>query len=290
MNTSYERLLHLHYCSYGSFKLIKKIFDKDPEFKQIYEMSPKEVELHYGATYKQSTVLLQNMKRFTIEKVKKNLQERNIHVTTIFQRDYPPLLKQIYDPPWVLYYQGDLSILHNFLPISVVGTRHPSKYAYYELKQLIKPLIEHGFIIISGLALGIDKFSHEIAMNDNGKTAAVCAFGFENVYPRSNLSLFDSLKQSQLVISEYPPYVQPKKWHFPERNRIISGLSMCTLIVEAKEKSGSLITADLAMQQNRDVLALPGRLSQRESVGTNRLIQQGAKLILSVEDILEEYF
>ncbi len=280
----------MHYCSYGDFRLIKKIYDLDPSFTKIYDLHSDEVQSFFKLTGKQSAIMKQNMNRFSIEQISESLEVKKINVTTIFDKEYPSLLKQIYDPPWVLYCKGNLSLLAHPMLLSVVGTRHPTKYAYDELKILLPPLIEKNITIVSGLAIGIDQYAHEITLNALGKTIAVCAFGFDHIYPRSNATLFHTLSDSQLVLSEYPPFVKAKKWHFPERNRIISGLSLSTLIVEAKERSGSLITADTALQQNRDVFALPGRLSQEESLGTNHLIQQGAKLILSADNILEEYF
>lgn len=140
--------------------------------------------------------------------------------------------------------------------LSVVGTRHPSEHAWVEMKSILEPVIKKGITIVSGLALGIDRMAHELAVAHSGKTAAVLGYGLDHVYPAANKKIFTELKEKRLLISEYPPYIKPQKWHFPERNRIISGLSPAVFVVEAKERSGSLITAELAVRQNRDVLAV----------------------------------
>lgn len=154
---------------------------------------------------------------------------------------------------------------------------------------VLPPLIQNGWIVVSGLAKGIDAEAHRLCLRHHGETIAVIAGGLYYMYPPENESLFRQLATTQLIISEYPPFVRPQTWHFPMRNRIISGLSLGTLVVQAKERSGSLITAHFALQQGREVFAIPGDITTKEALGTNRLIQQGAKLILSSEDIEEEF-
>ncbi|MDQ0253725.1 DNA processing protein [Evansella vedderi] len=290
MKNRIDNLLKLHYCCRGDYQLVKKLSTLDPQFSSI-DIFTKDLltnQLHIPP--KQSSQIIHSFQSVKIEKLKAYYEEKRIQYFTVFDKEYPSLLKSIYDPPWVLYYQGDKSLLkasNRFL--SVVGTRHPSDYVYNELKDILSPVIESGLVIVSGLALGIDRMAHELAIEKMGKTIAVLGYGHDFVYPKSNETLFHYLKENQLVISEYPPFVRPQKWFFPQRNRIISGLSEATFVVEAKEKSGSLITSDLAIQQGRDVFALPGRISNVESKGTNQLIQEGAKMVLSPNDILEEY-
>jgi DNA processing protein len=148
--------------------------------------------------------------------------------------------------------------------------------------------VENGVVIVSGLANGIDTLAHEHAMKNGGKTIAVIAGGVYHIYPKENAELAKEMMKSQLVISEYPPDTKPLRWHFPARNRIISGLSNGTFIIEAKRKSGSLITANYAVNEGREVFSLPGSIFNQNSLGTNDLIKQGAKLVMSSEDILEE--
>ncbi|MBU9714567.1 DNA-processing protein DprA [Bacillus tamaricis] len=245
---------------------------------------------HCRFSKKQAETFKKLLDQVNCEKLLMEYDKRGIKFLTIFDNDYPPLLKAIFDPPYVLYFQGNKQLLNHPNYLSVVGTRHPSEYIKPELEQILLPIIKKNIVIVSGLALGIDKMAHELSIAHGGSTIAVLAYGLYSIYPKSNEELFHMIRQNHLLLTEYPPYIRPQKWQFPERNRLISGLSKATFVVEATEKSGSLITGDLALQQNREVFALPGRISNKESKGTNLLIQEGAKMILHPNDIMEEYF
>ncbi|WP_078595566.1 DNA-processing protein DprA [Evansella clarkii] len=284
-----ERIVHLHYCSSGNHRFLAAIAKSDPSFTTVYSLSPNSLASLTGVNHDKAGKFLNLLHSVSLNKLKRSYIDKGISYVTVFDENYPPMLKNIYDPPWVLYYHGNFKHVTAGAALSVVGTRHPSEYAWVEMKSILEPVIKKGVTIVSGLALGIDRMAHELAVAHSGKTAAVLGYGLNYMYPAANKKVFNELKENQLLITEYPPYIKPQKWHFPERNRIISGLSPAVFVVEAKERSGSLITAELAVQQNRDVLALPGRISSPESAGTNRLIQEGAKIILSAEDILEEY-
>lgn len=284
-----ENLLLLHYCCSGNYGQIKKFYDYDPTFSSIFSMTDTEMQKHLRISKARAQKLVALLQTIKIDQLRQSLKKKNICYTTVFQDNYPPRLKEIYDPPWVLYYIGNSSFLTYTPSLSVVGTRHPSEYVQTELNMIISAELCKQIMIVSGLALGIDTMAHEIALNRNGRTIAVLGSGLDYIYPRGNMELFHRLKEEQCIITEYPPFVRPQKWQFPERNRIISGISEATLVVEAKVKSGSLITSELALQQNRDVFAMPGRISNQTSSGTNKLIQDGAKPILSANDILEEY-
>ncbi|AIM17690.1 MULTISPECIES: DNA-processing protein DprA [Neobacillus] len=212
----------------------------------------------------------------------------DITVITIFDKQYPPYLKEIYQPPWALFAKGDLSILEQEPKLAVVGSRQATQYGKNAIRMIFPELIEKGVVIVSGLAKGIDAFAHECAMNYGGRTIAVIAGGFYHIYPKDNMNLALNMMKTQLVLSEYPPDTKPQRWQFPARNRIISGLSRGTLIIEAKRKSGSLITANYAVNEGREVFSLPGSIFNPYSTGANELIQQGAKLITKASDILEE--
>lgn len=194
---------------------------------------------------------------------------------------YPKLLGEIYRPPTPLYLQGEIPAPP---AIAVVGTRRPSNYGQQAAELLVARLIKANLTIISGLAVGIDTIAHKTALQAGGSTVAVIAGGFNHIYPAQNLSLAKEIT----LISEHPPHIKPLRQYFPARNRIISGLSLGTVIIEAGEKSGALITARFALEQNREVFALPGSIFSPNSQGTNRLIQQGAKLITNAQDILDE--
>src|SRR3989344_4697403 len=205
-------------------------------------------------------------------------------------RDYPRVLKEIHNAPKQLYVRGELPKDHN-LNFAIVGTRAASDYGKTLAFKIAKELAELGFNIISGLALGIDTQAHLGALEGKGKTTAVMGSAIDDnsIYPSENLNLVKKIISSGgAVISEYEPGTKSEIWFFPERNRIIAGLSRGVLVVEAPEKSGALITARAALEQNREVFAIPGSIFSKNSYGTNTLIKSGAKMVTAVDDILEE--
>ena len=212
---------------------------------------------------------------------------KNYYIITIFDSMYPPSLKGIPDAPLVLYCLGDLTLLQQNKLLSVIGTRKPTATAPQKLLKVVSPLIEQNWAIVSGMAYGIDSLAHQLALHMQGKTIAILGSGFHHIYPKENMTLFWNIVENGLVLSEYPPYVKPKKYQFPERNRIISGLSYGTLVIEAKEKSGTLITVDQALEQGKEVFAIPDSLFVEEAAGCLKLIDQGAKLVTNAEDIIE---
>jgi DNA processing protein len=200
--------------------------------------------------------------------------------------DYPDLLRQIPDPPLLLYVKGDVSAAAN--PIAVVGSRRATRYGMAASQRLSAQLAAAGIAVVSGLALGIDTAAHKGALMAGGKTVAVLGSGLLRIYPPENEDLFHQIVQNGAVISEFALTAAPEARHFPQRNRIISGLSRGVVVVEAAARSGALITARLAAEQNREVFAVPGSIQSAMSGGTHLLIQQGAKLVAQVSDILEE--
>lgn len=202
---------------------------------------------------------------------------------------FPPLLKEIPAAPEELFIRGAADLLSHKDCIAVVGTRMMTSYGKQVLEQIIPGLVRAGAVIVSGLAFGIDAYSHEVALRNGGKCIAVFGCGVDMIYPKSNQMLAEKILQNGgALISEYPSGTSARKEHFPARNRIISGLSRATIVVEAKEKSGSLITARFALQQNRDLFAIPGNIFQAHQQGTNTLIAQGASPIISSEDLLRQ--
>lgn len=225
------------------------------------------------------------------DKIAAQIQKEKINVATIFDDDYPLLLKEIYAPPMVLYYRGDIKILNGQAPaLAVVGSRRISTYGKTVTPGLLIPAIKSGVLIISGLAHGIDALAHQLALENGGQTAAILGSGlaWDYLYPKFNKQLAEKIIQnSGALISEFPPFTLAQKFNFPRRNRIISGLAKATLIIEASEKSGALITAGYALEQNREVMAVPGNINQPNSLGANNLIKKGAKAITKAEDIFE---
>jgi len=284
-----ERLLQLHHCKGIGWKSIFRLLQVDPTLLSIYELSPNKAQTLLQISNTNAKLFINDLHSLKNQSMLKHYNDKNIHVITIFDREYPELLKQIYDPPWVLYLEGNINILNETRFLGVVGTRNPTHYGYLSMEKVLVPLIKKGWVIISGLAMGIDTKAHQLSLEHNGSTIAVIAGGLHHIYPKCNQKLASEITGSNLIISEYPPDSFPEKWQFPMRNRIISGLSSGTIIIEAQERSGSLITANLALQQGREVFAIPGPIHVKTSIGTNQLIQAGAKLVLNSEDITAEF-
>jgi DNA processing protein len=200
---------------------------------------------------------------------------------------YPPLLREIVDPPFALFYRGDLSLLQQPM-VALVGSRRASPYGMNAAAHLARQLVSAGIVIVSGLARGIDAASHTAALEASGKTIAVLGTGIDLVYPRSHARLTRAIADGGLILTEFPPGTPPLAANFPIRNRVISGITLGTVIVEATSRSGSLITARTAAEQGREVFAVPGSIFSAGSEGTHRLVQYGAKLVHDANDILEE--
>lgn len=217
------------------------------------------------------------------------MEKTNIDIISIEDKEYPSLLKNIYSPPLNLYIRGNKEVL-NMPSIAIVGCRNASSYGINIAQDFAYNLSKNGFNIVSGLAKGIDSYAHLGAVKAKEKTTAVLGNGLDTIYPKENLELAENILSSGgAIISEYPLGTRPEKMNFPARNRIISGMCNGVLVVEAKEKSGTLITLDFALEQGRDVFAIPGNINSENSFGTNDIIKQGAKLVTSWEEIVEEY-
>jgi DNA processing protein len=219
----------------------------------------------------------------------KYIENYAIRYITYLDDDYPALLKSIYSPPIVLYYRGDLVNALSEWNLGVVGTRKPTEYGKAMTESIVAPISKAGVTILSGLAYGIDTVAHKTAVKANGKTIAVMAHGVETIYPPQNRGLAEKILEKGAIISEYEPGSKMERWNFVARNRIISGLSQGVLIAEGPLTSGALLTAKFALEQNRDVYALPGQINIPNAEGPNHLIKNGAKLVTTAEDILLDF-
>ncbi|MEN6348100.1 MAG: DNA-processing protein DprA [Syntrophomonas sp.] len=216
------------------------------------------------------------------------LEQKGIRLLCIEDSDYPEMLKNIPNPPYILYLKGELNI-NAQCRIAVVGSRKATVYGKKTAFRIGKELAVHGMEVVSGMARGIDTQAHLGALDAGGGTIAVLGSGLNNIYPRENYKLYERICESGLVMSEFSLDTRPEPGNFPNRNRLISGLCRGVVVVEAKVKSGALITADFALEQGRDVFAVPGPIDSEYSEGTNNLIKQGAQLITGADDILQEY-
>jgi DNA processing protein len=218
-----------------------------------------------------------------------NLAKENISVLKLGDENYPRLLSKIHNPPLLIYQKGDFDL--NAAPIiSIVGSRVCTDYGARAAENFARELCQAGFFVASGMAMGIDSFAHKGTLFASGKTIAVLGNSLdeESIYPKINLSLSQEISSSGALLSEYPPKTSAGPMTFPARNRIVAGISLGTLVVEAGEKSGALITAQMALDAGREVFAVPGPIYSSASLGTNRLIQKGAKTVITIKDILEE--
>ena len=266
--------------------LFKRLINRFNSPDAVFQASVEELLQVEGISARQAAAI-QNFK--TPESLKRELaqiDQKKINVTTLTDPAYPALLREIPDPPPYLYVSGNLD--GSPRNIAVVGSRNATEYGISITQKLCADLATFGITIISGMAIGIDSAAHQGALAARGRTIAVLGSGLNNIYPAENLNLFKRISESGAVISEFALSTKPEAHNFPIRNRVISGMSLGTVVVEATRKSGSLITARLAAEQNREVFAVPGSIQSFKSAGTHTLIKQGAKLVENAQDVLEE--
>ncbi len=256
--------------------------------EEIYNMNEKQLK-KAGLTRKMARHL-SDKDLSEVEAIKERCKEVGIRILTLDSPYYPQKLKEIPDPPCVLYVRSRERInLNDKICIGMVGNRKMSEYGRFAATEIAADLAKAGIVVVSGMARGIDGASHSGALSLGGVTVAVLGCGADIVYPPEHDKMMRAIIETGMVITEYPPGAPPISSHFPLRNRIISGLCDGVVVVEAPKKSGSLITADYALKQNRDVFAVPGDITKRRSLGCNKLIHQGAILVNSAEDVLREY-
>ena len=269
------------------FKKYKNLIQRFKSNQGIWNATKNELLKVEGIGEKTADLIVNKKLKEYMKKHIEYIDKNNIDIIGIEDKEYPTLLKNIYDPPICLYIKGDKSILNN-ISISIIGCREATNYGIKVAKEFAYNISKQKINIISGLAKGIDSAAHLGAVEANEKTVAVLGNGLDTIYPKENKNLAQKILDSGgAIISEYPLGTFPKKENFPARNRIISGLSNSLLVVEAKEKSGTLITVDFALEQGRDVFVVPGNISSINSVGTNDLIKQGAKLVTNWNECLK---
>jgi len=257
------------------------------DIKNILHTDRKELENLRFLNDKNIEKILSSNIEAVLNHLQNIITSQNINFLTKYDKEYPFKLEFISNKPSVLYYKGNLNLL-DLDSIAIVGTRKPTIYGKWACEKFTKELIAYNLCIISGLAYGIDTIAHKTTIENNGCTIAVLGCGINKIYPKSNKKLYELIEDKGLIISEFPLDTEPLKFNFPQRNRIISGLSNAVFVIEAQRNSGSLITANHALDQGKDVFALPGNINSLFSEGTNSLIKDGAKLVQNVEDILIE--
>ncbi len=267
--------------------LMKRLLDQFHSPEAVFQASMKELLRVEGLGEKVAREIKKGPLEKGVEKELLLLEKVKGKILTLNDDHYPARLKEIYDPPPLIYMRGEIQ-KEDELAVAIVGSRKTTSYGRWITEKIGRDLASHGVTVISGMARGIDSVAHQGAIQGGGRTIAVLGCGIDVVYPPENRSLYDQIIEHGAVLSEFPMGSPPEGGHFPRRNRIISGLSIGTVIVQASADSGSLITANYALEQGREVFAVPGNVGAEGSRGTNRLIKEGAKLVESSEDILED--
>jgi len=266
---------------------IQKIYTHFGDIEHAFNASRNELSEIEGLSIKKTEYFLAKRNNINLDTTLKEVESRNISILTFDDEKYPKLLREIPTPPMVLYYKGDLFSCNLEKTLAVVGSRRASFNGKESLKKILKGFSGTDVCIVSGLAAGIDALSHITAIETNLKTIGVIASGFDFVYPASNKQLYQQIIDgSGAIVTEYYPTFEPLKYRFPQRNRIVSGLSYGTLVAEAALKSGALITANVALEQGRELMCIPGLITNPNTEGIYKLLKTGANLVTSAEDIL----
>lgn len=287
-NLSNEQLLKLHYILPLPWKKVRNLMTITDDFDKLLHISPKFLATQLTIKEEKALQLIRHYKELIPRSMVTYYEQNNIMAIPYTNPLYPERLKQLYDAPAVIYAKGNTRLLKSPKMIAVIGSRTATTYSEHVLKSLLPPLIHEQYVIVSGLAIGADRLAHEATIRYGGKTIGVLGHGFFHSYPPQNKELSAYMASEHLLVTEYPPYVGVQKWHFPARNRIISGLSEALIVTEAALKSGTLITTELALEQGKDVFAVPGNIFSEQSRGTNKLIKEGAIPVGDGFQILQE--
>ena len=288
MPTNKETLIWLNSLNIGN-RNMEKLMKQIPNINDIWTMNSNEVCNIKGIKPKIVEKIIENRNDDYFNRLFESIEEHNMDIITILDEDYPKSLHHIYDSPKVLYIKGNLKE-EDHLSIGIVGSRKSTAYGKWATEKFVKELVNMDVTIVSGLALGIDAIAHKTAIEEGGRTIAVLGNGIDTIYPKRNKALYGEIPKNGAILTEYTLGVPPLAYNFPQRNRIISGLSLGIIVIEAKEQSGSLITAYHALEQGKEVFALPGNINSIFSKGTNQLIKDGAKILMDIEDIIEEVY
>lgn len=284
-----QRLLALHYVYPKPLNRLSPLMKDDPDLEYLHFRSPIDLAETLQIPLEKATAVKRSYLNYLNTPFLKIYSQQRI--LPLIYRDplYPSSLHDLIDPPAVLYLKGDAALLDAPEKIAVIGSRKAGNYSQAVIQQLLPPLLAEGFVIVSGLAKGADAMAHKCAIDGGGKTIAVVGSGFMHRYPKINNELSFIIEETQLLVSEYPPYMPPRKWNFPMRNRIISGLSKGVIVTQAEVKSGTWSTVEHALDHGKDIFAVPGDVFSPLSGGPHKLIAEGAKPVWNGAQVLEEY-
>ena len=276
------------------FIMMHALFPKSVQFYEQFieqrnceEQLPMEEWIQwFPLRQRERTMVKEAFERAEQEPYLNALQEEGIDCIFYHDDAYPSSLKEVYAPPALLYVKGNKTLLHEPI-IAIVGSRQATAYTAYALRQFVPPIVQKGYVIVSGVAKGADRMAHEEAIASGGSTIGVLGHGYNYCYPKQNEKLMEELAKNHLLVTEYPPFQRPQRWTFPKRNRIIAGVSESVIVTEAEKKSGTMSTVDYALDHGRHIYAIPGAVHATLSRGPNHLIEQGATPLYRQEQIDE---
>nr|WP_192597460.1 DNA-processing protein DprA [Sporosarcina limicola] len=277
MTDAEKRLLALHYVFPVPWNRLKRLYETDPNLEKLFTYRATEFAEILKITVQKANRLKENLIRNSTTPYEELYERHAITPIPFTNPLYPEHLRNLIDPPAVLYTKGDFTYLNNEFKIAIIGSRKATIYSKQAMSLIVPPLVENGAIIVSGLAKGADTMAHEATLEIGGKTIAVLGHGLFHLYPKENQQLADEIAKNHLLLTEYPPYVKPERWTFPMRNRIISGLSNAVVVTESADKSGTMSTVEHALDHGKDIFAVPGPITSTLSAGPNKLIEEGAK-------------
>lgn len=283
-----QQLLALHYVYPLPLNKLQSLLNHVKSLQHLQDTPMTVLSKIIGTTENKAQEIVTNYQLISNTSLTEYYKKHQIITIPYTSNLYPKSLFQLVDPPTVLYARGDVQLLTADKKIACIGSRKATNYSIIGLRSILPPLIQQQYVIVSGLARGADTFAHEATIRNNGKTIAVLGHGFFHIYPKENKAIAEHIATTHLLLSEYPPYLGPKKWHFPMRNRIISGLSDALVVTEAALKSGTLITTEHALDHGKEVFVVPGPIHSEQSKGTNKLLKEGAIPVWDGHQIIDE--
>lgn len=283
-----QRLLALHYVYPLPLQKLQQLLSPEDVLSHFENIHYNEIAKVLQISSRKAFQISQNFRQIMTIPFEEAYARANIFPIPFYHPYYPAQLFEISSPPTVLYVKGRYSLLTDNKQIAIIGSRKATAYSLRAMDFMIPPLVQHEYTIVSGLAKGADTMAHKATIKMGGQTIAVLGHGFNYLYPQENQALAKQMTEHQLLVTEYPPYMKPEKWHFPMRNRIISGLAQALVVTEAALKSGTMITTELALEQGKDVFVVPGPIDAEQSKGTNQLLLEGAFPVMNGHQIIEQ--
>lgn len=282
-----KRLLALHYFFPVPKNRLNRLYETDPSLENYHTFSVERLASLLKITELKASQLKSNLVKNIDTSYDVLYEQYKITPIPFSNILYPQHLLKLIDPPSVLYVKGDFTILSHKFKVAIIGSRKATAYSKDAMTLIVPPLVKNNTVIVSGLAKGADTMAHEAAISYGGKTIAVLGHGFFHIYPKENSQLASEISREHLLVTEYPPYVKPERWTFPMRNRIISGLSDAIVVTESAIKSGTMITVEHALENGKNIYAVPGSVTSDLSAGPNRLIDEGAQPLWNGFQIVE---